>query len=113
MVVLPDADLDLAADAAVAAGFGSAGERCMAQTLVIAVGDVGERLRPMILERIARLKIGDGMEPGADMGPIYSAEHRDVDHQVDRRRRVPRAPSSSSTGATFHRPDHRTASSSA
>jgi malonate-semialdehyde dehydrogenase (acetylating) / methylmalonate-semialdehyde dehydrogenase len=76
MLVLPDADLDLVADAAVAAGFGSAGERCMAQTLMIAVGDTGERLRPRILERIARLKISDGMEPGADMGPIYSAEHR-------------------------------------
>ncbi len=77
MLVLPDADLDLAADAAVAAGFGSAGERCMAQSLLIAVGDVGERLRPKILERIARLKIADGMEPDADMGPIYSAEHRE------------------------------------
>ena len=77
MVVLPDADMDLAADAAVAAGFGSAGERCMAQTLMVAVGDTGEKLRPKILERIARLKIGNGMEPGADMGPIYSREHRE------------------------------------
>jgi malonate-semialdehyde dehydrogenase (acetylating) / methylmalonate-semialdehyde dehydrogenase len=76
MLVLPDADLDLVADAAVAAGYGSAGERCMAQTLMIAVGDTGERLKPKILERIARLKITDGMEPGADMGPMYSAEHR-------------------------------------
>ncbi len=76
MVVLPDADMDMVADSAVAAGFGSAGERCMAQTLLVAVGDTGERLRPKILERIARLKVGDGMEPGVDMGPIYSAEHR-------------------------------------
>jgi len=76
MLVLPDADLDLAADAAVAAGYGSAGERCMAQTLVIAVGDVGDRLRPLMEERIGRLRIGPGMEPGVDMGPIYSAEHR-------------------------------------
>ena len=76
MVVLPDADLDLAADAAVAAGYGSAGERCMAITLVIAVGDVGDRLRPLIEERIARLRVGPGMEPGIDMGPIYSREHR-------------------------------------
>ncbi len=76
MVVLPDADMDLVADAAVAAGFGSAGERCMAQTLMVAVGDTGERLRPKILERIAKLKVGNGMEPGMDMGPIYSAEHR-------------------------------------
>jgi malonate-semialdehyde dehydrogenase (acetylating)/methylmalonate-semialdehyde dehydrogenase len=76
MIVLPDADMELAADAAVSAGYGSAGERCMAQTLLIAVGDTAERLRPKILERIARLKIGDGMEPGVDMGPLYSAEHR-------------------------------------
>src|SRR5512136_1536587 len=72
MLVLPDADLDLVADAAVASGYGSAGERCMAQTLMIAVGDTGEKLRPKILERIAKLKITDGMEPGADMGPLYS-----------------------------------------
>ena len=77
MLVLPDADMDLVADAAVAAGFGSAGERCMAQTLMVAVGDTAERLRPKILERIARLKVGDGMKPGIDMGPIYSREHRE------------------------------------
>ncbi|HEY5433645.1 MAG TPA: CoA-acylating methylmalonate-semialdehyde dehydrogenase [Candidatus Limnocylindrales bacterium] len=77
MLVLPDADMDLAADAAVASGYGSAGERCMAQTMLIAVGDTGERLKPKIMERIARLKIGDGMEPGTDMGPIYTAEHRE------------------------------------
>jgi malonate-semialdehyde dehydrogenase (acetylating)/methylmalonate-semialdehyde dehydrogenase len=77
MLVLPDADMDLAADAAVASGYGSAGERCMAQTLLIAVGDTGERLKPKIMDRIARLKIGDGMEPGVDMGPIYTPEHRE------------------------------------
>jgi malonate-semialdehyde dehydrogenase (acetylating) / methylmalonate-semialdehyde dehydrogenase len=77
MLVLPDADMDLVADAAVASGFGSAGERCMAQTLMIAVGDTGERLKPKILERIAKLRIGDGMEQGVDMGPIYSREHRE------------------------------------
>jgi malonate-semialdehyde dehydrogenase (acetylating)/methylmalonate-semialdehyde dehydrogenase len=78
MLVLPDADMELTADAAVASGYGSAGERCMAQTLVIAVGDAGDRLRPLLLERIGRLKIGPGMEPGVDMGPIYSAEHREL-----------------------------------
>ncbi|HYO43709.1 MAG TPA: CoA-acylating methylmalonate-semialdehyde dehydrogenase, partial [Candidatus Limnocylindrales bacterium] len=76
MLVLPDADMDLVADAAVASGFGSAGERCMAQTLMVAVGDTAERLKPKIMERIAKLKIGDGMEPGTDMGPIYTDEHR-------------------------------------
>ena len=76
MIVLPDADMAMTADAAVASGYGSAGERCMAQTLVIAVGDTADRLRPLILERIKGLKIGPGMEPGMDMGPIYTAEHR-------------------------------------
>jgi malonate-semialdehyde dehydrogenase (acetylating)/methylmalonate-semialdehyde dehydrogenase len=78
MVVLPDADMDLAADSAIAAGYGSAGERCMAQSLVIAVGDTGDRLLPLMKERIAKLKIGPGIEPGMDMGPIYSAEHREA-----------------------------------
>jgi malonate-semialdehyde dehydrogenase (acetylating)/methylmalonate-semialdehyde dehydrogenase len=77
MVVLPDADMELTADAAVASGFGSAGERCMAQTLVIAVGDAGDKLRPLMEERIGRLRIGPGMEEGVDMGPIYTAEHRE------------------------------------
>ncbi len=77
MLVLPDADMDLVADAAVAAGFGSAGERCMAQTLMVAVGDTAERLKPKIMDRIAKLKIGNGMDPGVDMGPIYTSEHRE------------------------------------
>ncbi len=77
MIVLPDADMELTADAAVASGYGSAGERCMAQTLVIAVGDTADRLRPLMLERMANLKVGPGMEPGVDMGPIYSTEHRE------------------------------------
>jgi malonate-semialdehyde dehydrogenase (acetylating) / methylmalonate-semialdehyde dehydrogenase len=78
MLVLPDADMELTADAAVAAGYGSAGERCMAQTLVIAVGDAGAQLRPLIEQRIAGLNIGPGLDEGVDMGPIYSAEHREA-----------------------------------
>jgi malonate-semialdehyde dehydrogenase (acetylating)/methylmalonate-semialdehyde dehydrogenase len=77
MVVLPDTDLELAADAAIASGYGSAGERCMAQTLIVGVGGVADKLRPMMLDRIAKLKIDDGMEPGTDMGPIYTREHRE------------------------------------
>jgi malonate-semialdehyde dehydrogenase (acetylating) / methylmalonate-semialdehyde dehydrogenase len=76
MVVLPDADMEFTADAAIASGYGSAGERCMAQTLLIAVGDVGDRILPMLRERIDGLKVGPGLEPNVDMGPIYSAEHR-------------------------------------
>lgn len=77
MIVLPDADMEMTADAAIASGYGSAGERCMAQTLVIAVGDSSQQLRPLMEERIASLKIGPGMEPGTDMGPIYTKEHRE------------------------------------
>ena len=77
MLVLPDADMEQAADAAIASGYGSAGERCMAQTLVITVGDAGDSLRPLMEERIGKLTIGPGMEPGVDMGPIYTAEHRE------------------------------------
>jgi malonate-semialdehyde dehydrogenase (acetylating)/methylmalonate-semialdehyde dehydrogenase len=77
MIVLPDADMELTADAAVASGYGSAGERCMAQTMILAVGETGDKLRPMIEERIGRLKIGPGMEPGVDMGPMYTREHRE------------------------------------
>jgi malonate-semialdehyde dehydrogenase (acetylating) / methylmalonate-semialdehyde dehydrogenase len=77
MIVLPDADLELAADAAVSAGFGSAGERCMAISVLVAVGDVADRLVPKIAERIARLKVGDGLAAGSEMGPLITAAHRD------------------------------------
>jgi malonate-semialdehyde dehydrogenase (acetylating)/methylmalonate-semialdehyde dehydrogenase len=76
MVVLPDADLDLAADAAVNAGFGAAGERCMAIAALVAVGGCGDELVAKIAERVATLKTGDGRR-GADMGPLVSAQHRD------------------------------------
>jgi malonate-semialdehyde dehydrogenase (acetylating)/methylmalonate-semialdehyde dehydrogenase len=75
MMVLPDADLDLAADAAVSAGYGSAGERCMAISVLVTVGDVADRLLPRIRERIGRLKVAPGLEPGAEMGPLVTREH--------------------------------------
>jgi malonate-semialdehyde dehydrogenase (acetylating) / methylmalonate-semialdehyde dehydrogenase len=76
MVVLPDADLDAAADAAVSAGFGSAGERCMAVSVVVAVDPVGDELVARITERMARLRTGDGRR-GCDMGPLVTSAHRD------------------------------------
>ncbi|MEU5758810.1 CoA-acylating methylmalonate-semialdehyde dehydrogenase [Nocardia sp. NPDC047648] len=76
MVVLPDADLDLAADAAVNAGFGSAGERCMAISVVVAVGGSADELVGKIAERAGTIRTGDGTR-GADMGPLVTRAHRD------------------------------------
>jgi malonate-semialdehyde dehydrogenase (acetylating)/methylmalonate-semialdehyde dehydrogenase len=76
MVVMPDADLDQAADALVGAAYGSAGERCMAISVGVAVGHVGDALIEKLKPRIAKLRIKDGMEPDADMGPVVTAAHR-------------------------------------
>jgi malonate-semialdehyde dehydrogenase (acetylating)/methylmalonate-semialdehyde dehydrogenase len=77
MVVLPDADLDMAADAAVSAAFGSAGERCMAVSVVVAVGGIGDLLVDAIQSRMASIKVGPGDQPGNEMGPLITKEHRD------------------------------------
>jgi malonate-semialdehyde dehydrogenase (acetylating)/methylmalonate-semialdehyde dehydrogenase len=77
MVVLPDADLDMAADAAVSAGYGSAGERCMAISVVVAVGGVGDALVAKVNERLGKLKVGPGTDPENQMGPLITREHRD------------------------------------
>ena len=77
MLVLPDADIAMAADAAVSAGYGAAGERCMAISVVLAVGDVADPLIDAIRERVARIKVGPGSEPASEMGPLISREHRD------------------------------------
>ena len=77
MVVLPDADIDMAADAAVSAGFGSAGERCMAISVVVAVGGVGDKLVDAIAARMPKVKVGPGTDTDAEMGPLITAEHRD------------------------------------
>jgi malonate-semialdehyde dehydrogenase (acetylating)/methylmalonate-semialdehyde dehydrogenase len=77
MVVLPDADIDMAADAAVSAGFGSAGERCMAISVVVAVGGVGDKLVDAIAARMPKVKVGPGTDPDAEMGPLITGDHRD------------------------------------
>jgi malonate-semialdehyde dehydrogenase (acetylating)/methylmalonate-semialdehyde dehydrogenase len=77
MVVLPDADVDMAADAAVSAGFGSAGERCMAISVVVAVGAVADPLVDAIAARLPKVRVGPGTDPDAEMGPLVTAEHRD------------------------------------
>jgi malonate-semialdehyde dehydrogenase (acetylating)/methylmalonate-semialdehyde dehydrogenase len=76
MLVLPDADLDLAADAAVNAGFGSAGERCMAISVLVAVDTIADELVAKIAERMSTLKVGDGLR-SCDLGPLITREHRD------------------------------------
>ncbi|HEU4863678.1 MAG TPA: CoA-acylating methylmalonate-semialdehyde dehydrogenase [Candidatus Limnocylindria bacterium] len=77
MVVLPDADIPMAADAAVSAAYGSAGERCMAISVVVAVGDVADPLVEAIEERLPKIKVGPGHEEGSEMGPLITKEHRD------------------------------------
>jgi malonate-semialdehyde dehydrogenase (acetylating)/methylmalonate-semialdehyde dehydrogenase len=77
MIVLPDADMDMAADAAVSAAYGSAGERCMAVSAVVTVGDAGDRLVGAIKERLPKVKVGDGLDPDSEMGPLVTREHRD------------------------------------
>ena len=76
MVVLPDADLGVAADAAVSAGYGSAGERCMAVSVVVAVGGIADPLVEAIAERIPAIRVGPGDEAESEMGPLVTAEHR-------------------------------------
>ena len=77
MVVLPDADTDLAADAAVSAGFGSAGERCMAVSVLVAVGSAGDELVAKIAERVRALRVGPGTDERSEMGPLVTGPHRD------------------------------------
>ncbi|HUY08991.1 MAG TPA: CoA-acylating methylmalonate-semialdehyde dehydrogenase [Candidatus Dormibacteraeota bacterium] len=77
MVVLPDADLEAAADAAVSAAFGSAGERCMAISVLVAVGESADPLVNLVSAKMARLRIGAGTDPASQMGPLVTAAHRD------------------------------------
>ena len=77
MVVLPDADIEMAADAAVSAAYGSAGERCMAISHVVAVGDAADPLVEAINQRLPKVKVGPGIAPDSEMGPLITREHRD------------------------------------
>ncbi|MGH2695294.1 MAG: CoA-acylating methylmalonate-semialdehyde dehydrogenase, partial [Actinomycetota bacterium] len=77
MVVMPDADIETAADSAVSAGYGSAGQRCMAISAVVAVGEAGDALVSALKERITRLVVAPGDDPQAQMGPLVTGEHRD------------------------------------
>jgi malonate-semialdehyde dehydrogenase (acetylating)/methylmalonate-semialdehyde dehydrogenase len=77
MVVLPDADIEMAADAAVSAGYGSAGERCMAVSMLVTVGHAADDLVAAIQERLPKVKVGDGLDPESEMGPLVTREHRD------------------------------------
>jgi malonate-semialdehyde dehydrogenase (acetylating)/methylmalonate-semialdehyde dehydrogenase len=76
-VVLPDADLEFAADALIGAAYGSAGERCMAISAVVAVGAAGDPLVKLLAEKAKKIKVGAGDQEGVDMGPLVTAEHRD------------------------------------
>ena len=77
MVVLPDADMDLAADSVVSAAYGSAGERCMAISVLVAVGDAADRLLPKVMDRLAAIKVGSGVDAASEMGPLVTREHLD------------------------------------
>ena len=77
MLVLPDADLDMAADAAVSAAYGSAGERCMAVSVVLAVDTIADALVEKLATRVPNIKVGPGTDPAAEMGPLITREHRD------------------------------------
>src|SRR5262249_34831380 len=77
MVVMPDADVDQAVDALIGSAYGSAGERCMAISVAVLVGDAADKLMPKLAERAKALKIGNGLDAGVEMGPIVTKEARD------------------------------------
>ena len=113
MVVLPDADLDLAADAAVSAGFGSAGERCMAVSALVAVDPIGDELVARISERVAGLRVGPGTDDRSEMGPLVTGPHRDkVASYLDSGVREGRHAGRGRPGAPGHRRRARRASGS-
>ncbi len=85
MVVMPDADLDQVVDGLIGAGYGSAGERCMALSVAVAVGDVGDKLIEKLTPRVQSLKVGPGTDPEVEMGPLISKVHlQKVQSYVDK-----------------------------
>jgi malonate-semialdehyde dehydrogenase (acetylating)/methylmalonate-semialdehyde dehydrogenase len=114
IVVMPDADLERAAEAITDSAFGNAGERCLAGSVVLAVGDVQEPLRRVLTARAKTLRVGDGTDPSTQMGPLISAKHRErvlryiesgvqsgADLVVDGRPEAARHPSGHFLGATL------------
>ena len=75
MIIMPDADLDQVVDGLMGAGYGSAGERCMALSVAVAVGDVGDKLIEKLTPRVQSLKVGPGTDPEVEMGPVISKQH--------------------------------------
>jgi len=85
MVVMPDADMEMVGDAIMGSVFGSAGERCMAISVVVAVGQgTGDRIKEIVKPKIENLKIGPGLDPESEMGPLVTSEHlRKVKKYID------------------------------
>src|SRR4029453_17251879 len=85
MVVMPDAVLDKTVDGLIASGFGAAGKRCMAGSVVVTVGDAHDKLMPALREATEKLQVGDGLKDGVDVGPVVSAIARDrIREWIDR-----------------------------
>jgi malonate-semialdehyde dehydrogenase (acetylating)/methylmalonate-semialdehyde dehydrogenase len=84
MIVLPDADLDASTDAVVASIFGAAGQRCLAGSIVVGVRDAYEAVRKRLVDKASALRVGNGADPGIDMGPVISRRHRErITHYID------------------------------
>ena len=113
MVVMPDADIEQAVDALIGSAYGSAGERCMAISVAVLVGDVADRIVPLLAERARALKVKNGMELDAEMGPIVTQQARGAHRGLHRHRRRRKARSWSSTAAASRCRASRTASSPA
>ena len=101
MVVMPDAVIDKTVDGLIASGFGAAGQRCMAGSVVVTVGEAHDKLMPALREATEKLRVGDGIEEGVDVGPVVSGHGARPHPRLDRPRRRRRAHRSPSTAATW------------